>query len=125
MEDDSIDMEDDLKMTVSIWEITVSIWKMTVSIWDILSLCWAATPDVDKPLAAHPPRLGRIGQRHAPHVRLTSATRHFVKPPHRAWHAHHQGLTLVQFPAQRKRFLADWGRVWGLFRGRLGDFRGY
>ena len=31
MEDDSIDMEDDLKMTVS-------IWKMTVSIWDILSL---------------------------------------------------------------------------------------
>jgi len=38
MEDDSIDMEDDLKMTVSIWKMTVSIWEMTVSIWDILSL---------------------------------------------------------------------------------------
>ena len=31
MEDDSIDMVDGLKMTVS-------IWHMTVSIWDILSL---------------------------------------------------------------------------------------
>ena len=40
MEDDGIDMEDDLKMTVSIWEMTVSIWEMTVSMWDILSL-WA------------------------------------------------------------------------------------
>ena len=39
MGDDSIDMEDDLMMTVSIWELTVSIWEMTVSIWDILSLC--------------------------------------------------------------------------------------
>jgi len=46
MEDDSIDMEGDLKMTVSIWKMTVSIWettvpiwKMTVSRWDILSLC--------------------------------------------------------------------------------------
>jgi len=49
MEDDHIDMEDDLKMTksiwkmtVSIWEMTVSIWEMTVSIWDILSL-WQRT----------------------------------------------------------------------------------
>jgi hypothetical protein len=40
MDDDSIDMEDDLIMTVSIWEMTVSILEMTVSIWDILSL-WA------------------------------------------------------------------------------------
>jgi len=38
MGDDSIDMGDDLKMSVSIWEMPVSIWKMTVSIWDILSL---------------------------------------------------------------------------------------
>jgi hypothetical protein len=36
MEADSIDMEDDLKMTVS-------IWKMTISIWAILSL-WSGTP---------------------------------------------------------------------------------
>jgi hypothetical protein len=35
MEDDSMDMGDDLKMTVSIWEITVSTWEMTVSIWDV------------------------------------------------------------------------------------------
>ena len=33
VEDDIIDMDDDLKMTVS-------LWKLTVSIWDILSL-WA------------------------------------------------------------------------------------
>ena len=39
MEDDSIDMEDDLNMTVSIWKMTVSVCKMTVSIWYILSLC--------------------------------------------------------------------------------------
>jgi len=30
-----MDMGDDLKMTVSIWEITVSTWEMTVSIWDV------------------------------------------------------------------------------------------
>jgi hypothetical protein len=41
MEDDSIDMDDDLKMTVSIWRMTVSIWEMTVSMCDILSL-WVA-----------------------------------------------------------------------------------
>jgi len=35
MEDDSIDMEDYLNMTVSIWKMTVSKWKMTVSIWKI------------------------------------------------------------------------------------------
>jgi len=35
MEDDSIDMGDDLKMAVSIWEMTVSIWEMTVSIWKL------------------------------------------------------------------------------------------
>jgi hypothetical protein len=29
MEDDSMDVDDDLKMTVSIWKMTVSIWKMT------------------------------------------------------------------------------------------------
>ena len=51
MEDDSIDLEDDLKMTASIWEMTVSIWKITVSIWkttvstwDILSLWCEALP---------------------------------------------------------------------------------
>ena len=45
-QDDSIGMEADLKMTVSIWKMTVSIWKMTVSMWkmrvstwDISSLC--------------------------------------------------------------------------------------
>ena len=38
MENDNIDMEDYLKMTVSMWEMTVSIWEMTVSIWYILSL---------------------------------------------------------------------------------------
>jgi hypothetical protein len=42
MEEDSIDMEDDLKMTVS-------TWKIKVSIWDILSLC--STP---------PGRAGRV-----------------------------------------------------------------
>ena len=42
MEADSIDMEDELKITVSIWEMTISIWEMTVSIWDILSL-WPRT----------------------------------------------------------------------------------
>jgi hypothetical protein len=47
--DDTIDMEYDLKMTLSIWELTVWIWEMTVSIcsswismWDILSLCLQA-----------------------------------------------------------------------------------
>ena len=39
MEHDSIDMEDDLNMTVSIWKMTESIWRMKVSTWDILSLC--------------------------------------------------------------------------------------
>jgi len=38
MEDDHIDTEDDLEMTVSIWEMTVSIWEMTVLKWDILIL---------------------------------------------------------------------------------------
>ena len=32
MEDDSVDMVDDLKMTVSIWEMTVSIWDI-FSLW--------------------------------------------------------------------------------------------
>jgi len=32
MEHDSIDMEDDLKMMLS-------IWKMTLSMWNIVSLC--------------------------------------------------------------------------------------
>ena len=32
-------MEDDLEMTLSIWEMTVSIWSSWISIWDILSLC--------------------------------------------------------------------------------------
>ena len=36
-QDDSIDMEDDPKMTVS-------IWKMTLSIWDIVSLCMHRLP---------------------------------------------------------------------------------
>jgi hypothetical protein len=62
MEDDSIDMEGDLKMTVSISEMTVWIWEMTISIWDILSLCcvrptardeavrWDAAPKAARPL---------------------------------------------------------------------------
>ena len=35
-----------------------------------------------------------------------------------------QGLTLVQFSAQRKRFLSDRGCIWGLFRGCLGVIGG-
>ena len=31
-------MEDDLQMTITIWEMTVSIWEMTISTWDILSI---------------------------------------------------------------------------------------
>jgi len=51
MQDDSIVIEDDCKMTVSIWKMTVSIWKMTVSIWDILSLCnKAGTSNSSTPL---------------------------------------------------------------------------
>ena len=38
--------------------------------------------------------------------------------------AHHQGLTLVHFSAQRKRFLWDRGCISGLSRGCLGAFRG-
>jgi len=38
MEDDSIDMDDHLKITVLIWNMTVSIWKINESIWDISSL---------------------------------------------------------------------------------------
>ena len=37
----------------------------------------------------------------------------------------HQGLTLVQFSAQRKRFLWDMGCMWGLLRGCWGDITGY
>ena len=44
MDDDSVDMEDDHEITVSIWEMTVSIWNMTVSIWDILSLYCQTLP---------------------------------------------------------------------------------
>ena len=40
-------MEDDLKMTISIWKMTVSILKMTVSIWDILSLCLRVAGEED------------------------------------------------------------------------------
>jgi len=40
MEDDSIDMGDDLKMTVSTWKMTVSIWKMTVSTWNMTVSIW-------------------------------------------------------------------------------------
>jgi hypothetical protein len=39
--------------------------------------------------------------------------------------AHRQGLTFVQFSARRKRFLWDRGCIQGLFRGCLGDIRGY
>ena len=35
-----------------------------------------------------------------------------------------QELTLVHLSAQRKRFLLDRGRVYGLFRGRLGAYKG-
>jgi len=36
-----------------------------------------------------------------------------------------QGLTLVHFSAQRKRFLWDKGCNWGLFRGCSGGVEGY
>jgi hypothetical protein len=36
-----------------------------------------------------------------------------------------QGLTLVHFSAQRKRFLWDRGRIQGLFMGCLRDVMGY
>jgi len=36
-----------------------------------------------------------------------------------------QGLTLVHFSAQLKRFLRDRGYVQGLFRGCVGCVRGY
>jgi len=40
MGNNSIDMEDDLQVTVTIlWEMKVSILKMTASMWNILSLC--------------------------------------------------------------------------------------
>jgi hypothetical protein len=39
MEDEGIDMDDELKMSVSTWEMTVMIWSSQISIWDILSLC--------------------------------------------------------------------------------------
>ena len=38
MEDDSIGMENELRIKVSVGKMAVSVWKMTVSIWDILSL---------------------------------------------------------------------------------------
>ena len=52
-EDDGIDVEDHLKVIVSIWKMTSSIWNMTISMWmmkvsirdiGILSLCTAAPP---------------------------------------------------------------------------------
>jgi len=52
MEDETIDMEDDLKMTaseweilmkVSIWEMTVSIQEMTLSIWEMPVSTWEMT----------------------------------------------------------------------------------
>jgi len=36
-----------------------------------------------------------------------------------------QGLTLVHFSAQRKRFLRDRGCMWGLLRGCSGTVRRY
>ena len=43
-----------------------------------------------------------------------------------AWEAClQQGLTLVHFSAQRKRYLWDKGCIEGLFRGCLGGVRGY
>jgi hypothetical protein len=48
---------------------------------------------------------------------------HAVHPVHHA-HAAAQGLTLVHFSAQRKRFLWYGGCVEGLFRGTLGGVMG-
>jgi hypothetical protein len=42
MEVDSIDVEDGLKMTVSVWKMTVSMWEITISMSEILSLCGAS-----------------------------------------------------------------------------------
>jgi len=39
--------------------------------------------------------------------------------------AEEQGVTLVHFSAQRKRFLWDRGWIWELFRMCLGGVRGY
>ena len=50
MEDDSIDMEGDLKMTAS-------IWKMTVSIWDVMSLCAPPHHDLHPFVAVAPAQL--------------------------------------------------------------------
>ena len=50
-----------------------------------------------------------------------------LRPPLCAFRpAQNQGLTLVHFSAQRKRFLWDGGVAsWGLFGGRLGGVMGY
>ena len=52
-----------------------------------------------------------------------------LRPPPRrrdgADAAAHQGLTLVHFSTQRKRFLWDRGSIEGLFRGCLVALRGY
>jgi len=37
---------------------------------------------------------------------------------------HEQGITLVHFSVQRKRFLWERGYIWGLFRVCLGGVRG-
>jgi len=42
-----------------------------------------------------------------------------------AGHAAGQGLTLVHFSAQLKRFMWDGGCIQGSRRGRLGGVRGY
>ena len=47
------DMEDDLKMTVPIWEMRVSIWEMTLSICDGLSLCLGETELAGDPERGH------------------------------------------------------------------------
>jgi hypothetical protein len=55
----------------------------------------------------------------APRVQLAQHRRHRVVP------APVQGLTLVHFPVQLKRFLRDRGYMEGLSRGGVGCVRGY
>ena len=61
------------------------------------------------------------------HVFVRTAAVPPPPPPHvpHWWQPHWQRLTLVHFPAHRKRFLWDRGCIWGLFRGCVAGARGY
>jgi len=60
MEDNSINMEDDLKMTVSIWKMTISIWEIAVSLWDMLLLCLLAEAARGGGMAGGAGQVGRV-----------------------------------------------------------------